>query len=105
MKDNLSVALEDMVFNQTETYDGKNLGYIRWGFVTGADGKQRALAFFASLPEAQAAHMAGKDLMIESNAAAKREDTLNGPERQAFEWLHTEFVPVDADKQTWFRFR
>ena len=94
-----------MVFNQTETYDGKGLGYIRWGFVKGTDGEQKALAFFASMPEAQAAHMAGKDLMVESNAAAKRESTLNGSKCQAFEWLHTEFVPVDADKQTWFRFR
>ena len=105
MKSDLSVALEDAVFNQTETYDGKNFGHIRWGFVKGADGKRKALAFFASLPEAQAAHMVGKDLMIESNVAAKLESTLNGPERQAFEWLHTEFVSVDADKQTWFRFK
>lgn len=105
MEDNLSVALEDAIFNQTETYDGKSLGYIRWGFVKGANDEQKALAFFANLPEAQAAHMAGKDLMVESNAVAKWESTLNGPRHQAFEWLHTEFVPVDADKQTWFRFR
>ena len=100
----LSIALEDAIFNLTPTFDGKNLGYIRWGYVKGADGEQKALAFYAGMPQSQAAHMAGKDLMIESNTIASQDSTLNGPKHQAFEWLNTEFVSVNPESQTWFQF-
>jgi hypothetical protein len=104
MNDNLSIALKDMIFNQTETYDGRDHGYIRWGYIEGADGEQRGVAFFANIPAAQAAHMAGKDLLIESNRVVSQESVLNGAKYQAFEWLNTEFVAVNAEEQTWFRF-
>jgi hypothetical protein len=104
MDKELSVALEDKEFNMTETHDGQGLCYIRWGFVKGSDGEMKALAFYAGMLEAQAAHMSGKDITVESNNIAAQDSTLSGPKHQAFEWLHTEFVPVNAETQTWFRF-
>ena len=100
----LSIALEDANFNLTQTFDGRDLGYIRWGYVKGADGGQKALAFYAGMLQSQAAHMAGKDLMVESNTIASQDSTMNGPKHQAFEWLNTEFVSVNPESQTWFRF-
>ena len=105
MDEPFNIALHKTDFRFTETADGREYGYIRWGILEGEDGKGKVVAFYVPALEAQYAHMSGTDLLAESNATAQSSEVQNGPDHQAYEWDGREFVSVATDEQSWFRFK
>ncbi len=105
MYDPFSISLEKTDFHLTKTADDRDLGYIRWGMFEASNGERKIAAFYVPMLDAQFAHMAGKNLVSESNAVAERTEAQEGPARQAYEWAGQEFLSVEPDQQSWFSFK
>jgi hypothetical protein len=105
MYDLFNIALHKTDFHFTETADGREHGYIRWGIIEGSDGQGKVVAFYVPALEAQYAHADGKDLLAESDAVVERPEAQSGPPFQAYEWAGQEFASVEADQQSWFKFK
>ena len=105
MDDPFNIALHKTDFRFTETADRSEYGYIRWGILEGENGEGKVVAFYVPALEAQYAHADGKNLLAESNEVAQRPEVRGGAARQAYEWTGQEFEGVDADQQSWFRFK
>jgi hypothetical protein len=104
MYDPFNIAFGKTTFHQTVTADGRNFGFIRWGFVKGNDDEIKIVAFYVPVASIHFVYAAGKDPVLESNSVVQSSQVLGGSKFQAYEWLNTEFVSVSVDKQTWFRF-